>query len=164
MSLTPKNWKEFQHYKDRKPAWIKLHRELLDNYEFACLPVASRALAPCLWLLASEYDDGNITGSMDALAFRLRMSREDFESALKPLIDGGFFIAASDLLAECKPTASLEKERETETQERGRGRKIPGKMLLPDSWSISASHYQLGKKLGLEEGEIGDAAAEMRDW
>jgi hypothetical protein len=32
--LTPKNWKSFQHYKDRAPAWIKLHKALLDDYNF----------------------------------------------------------------------------------------------------------------------------------
>jgi hypothetical protein len=36
--LTIKNWSEFQHYKDRNPPWIKLHRALLDDYAFAALP------------------------------------------------------------------------------------------------------------------------------
>src|SRR5512139_846058 len=116
MTLTPKNWSEFQHYKDRKPAWIKLHRSLLDDYEFACLPLASRALAPLLWLLASEYEDGEITCGDDALAFRLRMSVKDFRTALKPLIEHGFFTSDSTLLADCKRGASPEKERETEKE------------------------------------------------
>ena len=38
MSLTPRNWHEFQQYKDRKPDWIKLHRGLLDDFEFQSLP------------------------------------------------------------------------------------------------------------------------------
>ena len=60
MKLTPRNWDDFQHYKERRPVWIKLHKNLLDDYEFHCLPVASKALAPLLWLLASEYSDGTI--------------------------------------------------------------------------------------------------------
>jgi hypothetical protein len=71
MILTPKNWKSFQHYKDRDPPWIKLHRGLLNNYEFFGLPIASKALAPLLWLIASENEDGRIVTSLDALAFRL---------------------------------------------------------------------------------------------
>jgi len=117
--LTPKNWKSFQHYKNRKPQWIKLHKELLDDYEFSCLPVASRALAPCLWLLASEYRDGVIEASEEKLAFRLRMSRDEFCSALKPLIDAGFFDGepiASKPLADCKQSASLEREKEGERE------------------------------------------------
>jgi hypothetical protein len=48
-----KNWKTCQHYKKRNPPWIKLHRSTLDDLDFLKLPVASKALAPYLWLLAS---------------------------------------------------------------------------------------------------------------
>ena len=116
-TITPKGWDGFQHYKDRKPLWIKLHRDLLDNYEFHCLPVASKALAPCLWLLASEYDGGAIPLDFALIAFRLRMTAADVEQAIKPLISTGFFVASSPL-AECKQVACLETERETETDER----------------------------------------------
>jgi hypothetical protein len=115
MILTPKNWKSFQHYKDRSPAWIKLHKALLDDYEFACLPVASKALAPLLWLLASEYEDGKIDATLDKLAFRLHMTRGDLANALSPLVEKGFF-DASEALAERKQDACLEKEEEKEEE------------------------------------------------
>jgi hypothetical protein len=114
MSLTPKNWSDFQHYKDRSPIWIKLHRSLLDNYEFHRLPVASRALAPMLWLLASEYEGGKITMSLDAIAFRLRMPVDELSIALKPLIEGDFFHDDSDMLADCYHGAIPEIETETQ--------------------------------------------------
>jgi hypothetical protein len=114
--LTPKNWDTFQHYKDRAPAWIKLHRGLLDDYTFACLPVASRALAPLLWLLASEYEKGRINASAKEIAFRLRVSERELITALKPLIEKGFFADASNTLAERKHAAIPEKEREIEEQ------------------------------------------------
>jgi hypothetical protein len=113
MILTPKSWGSFQHYKDREPSWIKLHKSLLTNYEWVCLPVASKALAPMLWLLASEYKDGIIDASLDKIAFRLSMSRGDLENALTPLIESDFF-HASDTLAECKQDACLEIEEEKE--------------------------------------------------
>jgi hypothetical protein len=94
--LTPKNWSSFQHYKDRAPQWIKLHRALLDDFEFATLPVASRALAPLLWLLASEYEGGRIVASLDAIAFRMRVTRGDLGEALNPLIEAGFFSVSDD--------------------------------------------------------------------
>ena len=111
MVLTPKNWNSFQHYKGRSPPWIKLHRSLLDDYDFSRLPLASRALAPLLWLLASEYEGGHITASPGEIAFRLRISYEALKEALSPLIDNGFFIA-SEMLAERLQDACLEKERE----------------------------------------------------
>jgi hypothetical protein len=91
MILTPKNWKSFQHYKDRSPPWIKLHKGLLDDFEYSRLPAASRALAPMLWLLASEYQDGSINCSMEQMAYRLHMSVDMLVDCLTPLIDAGFF-------------------------------------------------------------------------
>jgi len=116
MKLIPKNWKEFQHYKDRCPPWIKLHRDLLNNREFMSLPLASKALAPLLWLLASEEKDGCFQADSEELVFRLRIASKDIESGLKPLIDKGFFIIASGVLADCQQDAIPERETETETE------------------------------------------------
>jgi hypothetical protein len=121
-TLTPKNWGAFQHYKNRKPAWIKLHHGLLDDFTFSRLPVASKALAPLLWLLASEYQDGKITAPIDELAFRLHMIPSDLAEALSPLIDSGFF-HASEPLAGCYQDASLEKRREEKIEKRKSERK-----------------------------------------
>jgi hypothetical protein len=145
MALAPKNWSSFQHYKDRAPAWIKLHRGLLDDYEFACLPVASRALAPCLWLLASEYDGGQITASLKAIAFRLRMSEDELRTALKPLVDSGFFIDASGMLADCKQEAIPEREKqekiEVEVEEIiGRSAKKPTRPANDDFEELYAAY------------------------
>jgi uncharacterized phage protein (TIGR02220 family) len=119
MKLIPKNWKEFQHYKDRNPTWIKLHRGLLDDFVFQSLPVASRALAPMLWLLASEHKDGVIDAEPEVLAFRLRCTLKEIETALSPLIGKGFFEVvqfASKPLAEGYQESSPERERERETE------------------------------------------------
>lgn len=120
MILTPKNWQTFQHYKDRSPTWIKLHKGLLTDYKFACLPVASKALAPLLWLLASEYDDGKIDADVDELAFRLHATRGELCEALNPLLEAGFFTCDSTLLADRKQDTSPEKRDidKTETEER----------------------------------------------
>lgn len=117
MDITPKNWAEFQHYKNRCPPWIKLYRKLLDDEEWHCLPDASKALAIMLWLLASEHENASINADHKALAFRLRTTPEKIRFALKPLIDAGFFFA-STMLAGCKQDAIPETERETETEER----------------------------------------------
>lgn len=116
MILTPKNWSVFQHYKDRCPPWIKLHRDLLNDRVFMRLPLASKALAPMLWLLASESKDGHFDGSQDELVFRLHITDQEYINGIKPLIDNGFFIIASGVLAEGKQVAIPETETEGETK------------------------------------------------
>ena len=132
MLISPKNWTEFQHYKNRRPPWIKLYRTLLDDVEFHCLPDASKALAIMLWLLASEHESGSINADPKALAFRLRTTPDKMRTALKPLIDGGFFVA-STALAGCKQDAIPETERETETK-----RETEPRFALPDWVPIDA--------------------------
>ena len=118
MILRPKNWSEYQHYKDRNPPWIKLHRDLLNDRDFMCLPIASKAIAPLLWLLASEEKSGDFNANVVELAFRLRMTEKEVNDGLSPLISKGFFVDASGVLAECLQVAipETETERETETK------------------------------------------------
>lgn len=86
----PKNWKRHQHYKGRRPPWIKLHRALIDDPAWGRLQLASKALAPQLWLLASESDTGEIDLDADAIAWRLRCSAEDVRPALDELLAQGW--------------------------------------------------------------------------
>lgn len=55
--LSIKNYAKHQHYKDRRPPWIKLHAEVLDDYEFLCLQDASKAHLMLLWVLASKLEN-----------------------------------------------------------------------------------------------------------
>ena len=131
MKLTPKNWSIFQHYKDRCPPWIKLHRDLLNDREYMGLPLASKALAPLLWLLASEAKNGTFDASVDELMFRLRLTQKEIEQGIKPLIDKGFFVIASGVLADrlqaAIPETETEKEKETkaETEKKHRASRLP---------------------------------------
>ena len=122
MILRAKNWGEFQHYKDRSPAWIKLHRKLLDDRVFHRLPDASRALAPMIWLLCSESEDGTIKDAIAEISFRLRMTEKRVEEALNPLIEAGFFTVeqdASEPLANAEQTAPLEEKNRGEEEKEG---------------------------------------------
>jgi uncharacterized phage protein (TIGR02220 family) len=91
VKIKPKKWNEFQHYRDRDPTWIKLHKRLLDDFEFQSMPLASRALAPMLWLLATEHPEAIIDADPEKLAFRLRWPVSEIPDALSPLIGKGFF-------------------------------------------------------------------------
>ena len=55
--LSVKNFEQYQHYKDRKPPWIKLYNDVLDDYAFEVMPDASKAHLMLIWLLASRTDN-----------------------------------------------------------------------------------------------------------
>ena len=108
-----KNWNKFQHFKDRKPPWVKLYRDLLDDIEWHELdPKASKVLT-MLWLIASE-DDGNIP-STKQLAFRLRMPEKETEVCISKL---SHWLEQDDIttISERYQDDALETERETEKE------------------------------------------------
>lgn len=111
-----RNWRKFQHYTDRKPPWIKLHRELLDDFDYISLPLASKALAPLIWLLAAESETGDVRVDFDWLAFRLRVTEAEAQAGVTPLIQKGFLECDSGLLASRYQVATPEREREAETE------------------------------------------------
>jgi hypothetical protein len=121
LMLRPNKWNEFQHYKNRRPPWVKLHHSLLDDRDFQRLPIASRALAPMLWLLSSESEDGSFSASIEELVFRLRQPAKDIETGLRPLIDVGFFVevqhASTVLATRLQLAVPEESKEEKETNE-----------------------------------------------
>jgi hypothetical protein len=145
MLLQPKNWAVFQHYKDRCPPWIKLHRDLLNDRAYMRLPIASKAIAPMLWLLASESKDGVFDGSLDELVFRLHITPKEYQDGVKPLIDNDFFILVSGVLAERKQVAIPETETETETETERETEKKATSVAPPEG--VSNSVWQEFKSL-----------------
>jgi hypothetical protein len=108
-----KNWSKFQHFKDRKPPWVKLYRDVLDDLEWHELdPLASKVLVMC-WLIASE-DEGRLPNTK-TLAFRLRMTEKQTLESINRL---SHWLEQDDidLISEQYQTDSLETERETETK------------------------------------------------
>jgi hypothetical protein len=107
-----KNWNKFQHFKDRKPPWVKLYRDLLDDIEWHELDAqASKVLVMC-WLIASE-EDGHIPPTK-TLAFRLRMSEKQTIDCLNKL---SHWLEQDDInaISEQYQDDGLETETETET-------------------------------------------------
>ena len=108
-----KNWSKFQHFKDRKPPWVKLYRDVLDDMEWYELdPLASKVLVMC-WLIASE-DEGRLPNTK-TLAFRLRMTEKQTLDCLNRL---SHWLEQDDidLMIERYQSDSLETEKETETK------------------------------------------------
>jgi len=170
MKLIPKNWHVFQHYKDRCPPWIKLHRDLLNDREFMRLPVASKALAPLLWLLASEDKSGIFVADIEELEFRLRMPTADIKAGLKCLIEKGFFVDASTMLAPCLQDATPETEGEGETEAEAEKRekrappvkpkKSPQK-TLPENFEINEAGVKYANERGVN---ILTELQSFKDW
>lgn len=52
-----KQWEVHQHYKDRSPPWIKLHRDLLTSQTWVMLDDDKKALAVACMLLAAGTDN-----------------------------------------------------------------------------------------------------------
>lgn len=81
-----KNFAKWQHYKKRNPPWIKLHREIFNDYKFTRLPDEKKAHLMQIWLLASQmgnvvpYDNEWISNKISAT---VKVKLEDFE-------EGGF--------------------------------------------------------------------------
>ena len=110
-----KNWKKFQHFRDRRPPWIKLYRELLDDLDWHELEPKAAKVLVMLWLIASE-NDGNLP-EIKNLAFRLRMSEKDAMSCVDKLshwLDQDDISVISTRYQDDLP----ETETETETEKR----------------------------------------------
>ena len=100
------------------------------------LPIASKAIAPMLWLLASESKDGVFDGSLDELVFRLHITDKEYQAGVKPLIDNDFFNVVSGVLAERLHTAIPETETETETKKEKKtlGKRLASDFSFPIEW------------------------------
>jgi hypothetical protein len=86
MTLRIKNWSEHQHFKDRNPPWIKLHKAILERLDINALSDSSFRVLIGLWLLASE--DKDRTGALPPapeIAFRLRITEKALGQALTSL-------------------------------------------------------------------------------
>jgi len=106
-----KNWNKFQHFKDRKPPWVKLYRDLLDDIDWHELDAQASKVLVMLWLIASE-EDGNIP-STKTLAFRLRMTEKQTIDCLNKL---SHWLEQDDINAISSRYQSDSLETETETK------------------------------------------------
>jgi hypothetical protein len=134
-----RNWSKFQHFKDRRPPWIKLYRDILDDINWHQLdPLASKVLVMC-WLIASE-DEGRIP-DVKTLAFRLRMSEKQTSECLFKL---SHWLEQSDnaMISERYQDDDPETETETETEEEKekeieKREKVQRGTRLPADWQPS---------------------------
>ena len=87
-SLRIKNWENFQHYKHRSPPWIKLHREIANDYAFAALPDKAKAHLLLIWVLGAG-SNGEIPFDEKFIAGRIGATEK---VDLQILVDAGFLL------------------------------------------------------------------------
>lgn len=109
------NFEKHQHYKERRPPWIKLHAEVLDDYDFLCLQDASKAHAMLIWVLASKMEN-RIPYDAEFIGRKIGAT---VPVDLEALTSQGFIECSNDdskALAVPKQSAMPETETETERE------------------------------------------------
>jgi hypothetical protein len=112
--IVVEGWRDFQHYKDRGPLWIKSYTRLLDDDTYLELTGPQRALLHGLWLAYAK-THGKVPESTAWLTryLNLRVTK----GMLTSLDRAGFIRSvASAALAERYRDACLEKEKEKEKE------------------------------------------------
>lgn len=145
-----KNWRNFQHYKDRDPPWIKLHFSILSSSDWVMLDDASRVLAIASMLVASR-NQGQIDGSEAGLAYLQRVAYLKRKPDLTPLIECGFLESASGCKQE-QAKATTETETETDTR---------SAIRFPEFWEIYPNKIQKPQCLAKWKSKKYDSIADM---
>jgi len=117
--ITIPNFEKWQHYKDRCPPWIKLHRDILNDYKFSRLQDASKAHLVLIWLLASQMEN-RIPNDPKWIAQRIGSTSKVDVEELQTI--GFIKIVQSDsnALADCKQDGIGETEAEAYKPDRDR--------------------------------------------
>jgi len=119
--IVVRNWRRFQHYRDRRPPWIKNWTGLLADQNYLALTPARRALLHGLWLLYAANDTSlRLDVELINTSLGLHAKMRDYVS----LSDAGFIdIVASNALALARSRESYKAKprKDTQSQERALG-------------------------------------------
>ena len=143
MTIRIKNWSRFQHFKDRRPLWVKLYRELLDDREWHKLDGDSAKMLVELWLLASE-SDGDLP-PVDDIAFRLRTTAKKVNECLYQLshwletdrYQDDINLIQKNSVADVSDHLEKEKEKEKEKRESASLPKPRPSKKAPEDFSVT---------------------------
>ena len=136
-----KNWSKFQHFKDRRPPWVKLYRDLLDDMEWHLLDPAASKVLVSLWLIASE--DENQDGTLPdikTLSWRLRMSESELTSQINKLSHWLDHVDINPISTQYQDDMTEKRREEKETEvEKSPNRSPTGSRMakdwtLPEDW------------------------------
>lgn len=108
-----RNWDKFQPpMKDRNVIWIKVYRQILEDYEWHNLSSDNKATLIELLLLASE-NNGELP-EVHKIAFRLRKSEDFINNQISML--SHWLQDDNNLITSCEQNVPLEKSREEKSR------------------------------------------------
>lgn len=137
-----KNWAKFQHFKDRRPPWVKLYRDILDDVEWFELDPKLAKILVMLWLIASEEENGELP-DVKKLSFRLRLPEKEINAAIIGLshwLEQGDIQPISAGYQSDRPETERETEREAEKKQ-----KTPRGTRLSADWEPSQTEIDFCK-------------------
>lgn len=153
--LRIRNFEKFQHYRDRKPPWIKLYRDLWDDPRFFDLENGDRYLLIGLFVVASQHDN-RIPSKQSWLKSQLLTSKA---IPLQHFIDTGWLEPveqdASTSLAASSPLAESYPSRARGETEKSRDREETEKNTYGQFANIRLTEQEHGKLIS----EFGEAGA-----
>jgi len=163
--LKIKNWKKYQHYKDRNPPWIKFYHSILDDYIYSCLQDDSKLLLITLLLLAGKTNN-KIPYDIKWIQNKSMIKKK---INLKELLSSGFVFVDdgdSNLIADEYQDATLRREEKSKRREE--------KKFVPPTVDDVIKYFQengYSEKLGknafyyYEEGDWKDSRGQsVRNW
>lgn len=159
------NLEKWQHYKDRTPPWIKLHRDLLRDYKFSCLQDASKAHLMLFWLLASQMDNV-VPYDKNFIKQQLGINND---IDLDTLVSLGFIGVGQDdsvVLAGCNQNAMREKEAEAEAEEDKKKniKKKKNGTRLSEDWVATDEYINFALSEGLSIQQANSQADQFKDY
>jgi len=164
MTYRIKGWVKFQHFKDRRPPWIKLYRDILEDPDWHELDGDTSKVLVALWLIASEDEDqeGKLPDAR-RLAFRLRISETKVNQALTKL---SHWLEQDDINMISSGYQSDAPETETETETEKRQRQTQKTLacpvnVQPGTWS-DFLQIRKSKKAAVTESAIKGIEREAR--
>lgn len=84
------NYRRYQHYKERRPPWVKQHRDFWTDYDMCIQNPSTRLVALFLISYASEFPNELIPYNISELSRRSSVNRKVVERAIDNLVKASF--------------------------------------------------------------------------
>ena len=88
-TLRIRNWTKYQHYKAKRPAWVKWYRETTNNLGWLGMGDEGKLLLPYLLLVAAETEN-QIPDDPEILSLRLRLKPSTVRKGIDSMLNSGF--------------------------------------------------------------------------
>lgn len=155
-----KNWWEHQHYRDRRPAWIKLHRALETDPEFQSLTEIEQWRLVKLWLVASDMD-GRLPRDPSYIGARLSLYHRQSSVHLLARFEAKGFISNKDIRGDKGLSASPRQRHIKKSREE---KKEHAPFRAPTQLELSAYMSEQGFQTPAETAVQFIAYYETRGW